>query len=293
MSSSPFPLHSERVGRVRHLDNRDFAKLVWARIVRARDYHWLFKGSLQPYRGLGPEPEAPRIHDAEDFFLRRMRVREIGSAVLANREAPRFLLDARNVDVLLDLIEVLHAEVVSKPLMVHPPESTLIEDFDKEAGQAIFRDEMNEALALARPPLELLPNGQVVEIDEAHRDLYREPLPKGVAVKSAIADPVEHAIRVFVSRGSTHEDKRSAVKQLADALEHIRPQVKEELLRKDEGDLFRIANSFAIRHNGPDQQRDYAKEPWLDWIFHVYLATIRVVLALRDSQSSDTSTSAE
>jgi hypothetical protein len=83
-------------------------------------------------------------------------------------------------------------------------------------------------------------------------------------------------------RGATVEDKRAAVKQLADALEHLRPEVDEQLLSKDERDLFRTANEFAIRHNKPGQKRDYDKAVWLDWLFHVYLATIRAVVAVRD-----------
>ena len=266
-------------------------KLIWRRISWAREFHWLFKGSLESYRGLGPDLEPARIRDPEDFFLRRLRFAGLGKAVLRDQDIPAFILTTDDQDLLLDLTELLHAEVVEKPLMIHPPECTDIEGFDKEAGQAIFREEMNEALVMANPPLELLPSGQIVEIDEAHRDLYREPLPKDADVESAIADPVEHAVRVYLVRGATIEDKRSAVKQLADALEHLRPQIKEELLSNDERDLFRIANQFAIRHNKPDQRRDYDKGPWLDWMFHVFLATVRIVLAVRDSPAREAASS--
>jgi hypothetical protein len=285
MQGAPMKLHSERAGRVRQLPHREFARLIWHRIARARDYHWLFKGSLEPYRGLGPERDQPRIYDAEDFFLRRLRVREVGSAVLRNHDAPIFLRAPESQDVLLDLIEVLHAEIVAKPILVDPPQCTLIEGFDQQQGQVIFREEMNEVLTLANPPLELLPSGQIVEIDEAHRGLYREPLPADVEVEAEIADPVQHAVHVYLARGATPEDKRAAVRQLADALEHLRPEVKEELLSADERDLFLIANSFAIRHNRPDQRRNFDKGTWLDWIFHLYLATIRAVLAVRNSQA--------
>src|SRR5689334_8293203 len=134
MPGAPIKLQSERAGRVRQLPHRDFARLIWHRIARARDYHWFFKGSLEPYQGLGPEREQPRIYDAEDFFLRRLRVREIAPAVLRNHDAPTFLRTADSKDVLLDLIEVLHAETVAKPNMVDPPQCTLIEGFDQQKG---------------------------------------------------------------------------------------------------------------------------------------------------------------
>lgn len=77
-------------------------------------------------------------------------------------------------------------------------------------------------------------------------------------------------------------DQRAAVSQLTDALEHLRSEVNEQLLPKDERDPFRIANEFAIRHSRADQKRQYDKPVWLPWMFHVYLATIRAVVAVRD-----------
>jgi hypothetical protein len=49
------------------------------------------------------------------------------------------------------------------------------------------------------------------------------------------------------------------------------------MLRKDEAALFELANGFSIRHNRSDQKSLYDKEIWLDWAFHVYLATVRAV----------------
>ena len=51
--------------------------------------------------------------------------------------------------------------------------------------------------------------------------------------------------------------------------------IKKELLSKDEGALFQIANQFDIRHRGADQQRDY-EEAYLDWIFWWYLGTVEL-----------------
>jgi hypothetical protein len=256
--------------------------LVWKRIARARDFHWLFKGSLQPYRGLAQDPEPPSIPDAEEYLISRLRVSGLGRDLLNGDEPFISPFMPTDLDLLLDLVELIHAEIVAKPIMIAPPDCTDIEGFDKPAGQALFREEINEVLALANPPLELLPIGHVVERSEEHRNLYVEPIPENT--EAEVKDPVEHALGLFLRREATVGDQRAAVKQLADALEHLRSEVDEQLLSKDERDLFRIANEFAIRHNRADQKREYDQPVWLAWMFHVYLATIRAVVAVRDRQ---------
>ena len=63
-----------------------------------------------------------------------------------------------------------------------------------------------------------------------------------------VLDQVRHAIALFRGRNATPRDKRSAVVALAHVLERRRTLLKTELLRSDEGALFRIANEFALRH---------------------------------------------
>ena len=62
---------------------------------------------------------------------------------------------------------------------------------------------------------------------------------------------------------------------LARVLESRRPLLKRELLRKDEGALFNIANEFDVRHRTSKQQGDY-DEVFLDWVFWWYLATVEL-----------------
>jgi CRISPR/Cas system CSM-associated protein Csm5 (group 7 of RAMP superfamily) len=50
--------------------------------------------------------------------------------------------------------------------------------------------------------------------------------------------------------------------------------------KKDESDLFKIANEFGIRHPKKNQKQDYDKAIWYNWMFYYYLATIHACLKL-------------
>ena len=105
---------------------------------------------------------------------------------------------------------------------------------------------------------------------------------------------VAHAIALFRGRDADEHDKRSAAINLAGVLEERRALLKAELVTKDEGALFEIANRFAIRHRNDTQQADY-DPAFLDWVFWWYLATIELtdrILARQDTSQS-TSTAAD
>ena len=70
---------------------------------------------------------------------------------------------------------------------------------------------------------------------------------------------------------------RLAVRELYDILERLRPQVKAEMLRRDEQDLFNIANNFTIRHLTESQKGNYDSVLWHSWMFYVNLATIHLI----------------
>ena len=76
------------------------------------------------------------------------------------------------------------------------------------------------------------------------------------------------------------DERRDAVRDLADVLEYLRPQVKAVLQKKDESALFEIANNFSIRHHNAQQQGDYDKAIWYSWMFYFYLATIHAAVRL-------------
>lgn len=100
-----------------------------------------------------------------------------------------------------------------------------------------------------------------------------------------IAQRVAGAIALYRNRGRTEADLRLAVRELFDVLEKLRPKVKEEMLSKDEGDLFNIANNFTIRHLNEKQKGNYDSAIWHQWMFYVNLSTIHVITRLMNRKA--------
>jgi hypothetical protein len=95
-----------------------------------------------------------------------------------------------------------------------------------------------------------------------------------------VEDRVQMAIQKYRYSRASLGDRRDAVRDLADALEYLRPKVKKVLTKKDEGDLFNILNNFGIRHQNTRQQSDYDEEIWLNWLFYFYLAGYHACIRL-------------
>src|SRR5262249_23441463 len=65
-----------------------------------------------------------------------------------------------------------------------------------------------------------------------------------------------------------------------DVREKLRPEVKAEMPRGDEADLFNIAHNFTIRHLNEKQKGNHDSALWHSWMFHVNLSTIHVITRL-------------
>jgi hypothetical protein len=270
-------LFSERAGRPRSLSKSDFADLIWAsiRVLRREGY---FDEALD---GLLTSElvviERPLLKERD--FVRTLKKSDIYRPLKEGRSPSQHqpsmpLSWMFDEEVLFDTLEFLHAEAASQP-----DESGTI--FLKAAGQEEFRKQLKTDLALFAPPMEMLESGQIVEkVADELQDLLTDPIPGDVP--HALADPLRHAIDQYRRRGATEQDKRSALTQLAVVLEPLRDDVKERLSSKDENDLFQIVNRFSIRHNKPNQKRDYDTAVWLDWMFYVYVATARALIAVID-----------
>ena len=206
--------------------------------------------------------------DIETFVLRKLRKKNMYPI---NSEG-------YSEDDIFDWIELMY-DLISKPKdgQYHAWNDCgwHYQNYDKPAGQAEFREEINGILADYGSGYELSPFGEVRRLPEAGLDkLLAAPLP--VVIKTSDHDRVLAAIELFRQRNTTNHDRRNAVRMLADVLEPLRNQLSKVITEKDEKDLFLIANAFGIRHNRDDQKTQY--DPvWLSWMFYHSLTTIHVV----------------
>lgn len=150
-------------------------------------------------------------------------------------------------------------------------------EFDREVGQIEFRTDINLKLKLYGDGFELTAAGEVQQTGwTGTTRLLQATVP--FFDPDNVDGRVESAVALFLARSSTVEDRREAVRRLADVLEYLRPQLGKVITSKDEADLFNIANNFAIRHHNDKQKTDYDLRLWLSWMFYYYLATIHLVI---------------
>ena len=158
------------------------------------------------------------------------------------------------------------------------------ENFNDIAGQKHFREVMNPILKEFQNGYEISEKGEILVLsDVGLSTLFEADLPSKDDENIVIR--VNEAITKFRRHSSTLDDRRIAVRELADILEFLKRDIKSVLKRKDEIDLFNIANNFGIRHHNADQQTEYDKAIWYSWIFYHYLATIHTVIRLKNKKS--------
>ena len=183
-------------------------------------------------------------------------------------------------DLLLTMIEVVH------DLVARPRERTWHRwdecgwhygRFAIAPAQRLYRAQANLLLTDSGLGLSLADQGEDVgRLVNAPTDSRTELLQQALDTPDPAARrTVEHAVALFRGRGASVEQRRSAAFNLASLLEERRSMLKAELLPKDEGALFQIANQFAIRHRNAAQQENY-DPAFLDWIFWLYLATFEL-----------------
>lgn len=192
-------------------------------------------------------------------------------------------------DDFLDVIEFLY-QYVSKPIdgTMHSYNQCGMhwETFNKKEGQNAYREKVNAVLEHYKNKYELSKNGEVLHKPEAgFENIFNADMP---SKDENIVERINAATTNYRRHGSSIDDRRQAVRDLADVLEYLRPQVQELLTNKDEKDLFNIANNFGIRHHNDKQKTSYDAAIWLSWMFYYYLATIHVVLRKIEHDKSKT-----
>jgi hypothetical protein len=202
---------------------------------------------------------------------------EIGVANLWPLKADRLIEDR---DLFCDVIEVLH-DLVARPqarrFHSYSGCGWHYSAFSFETGRLLYRWRVNLLLDRSDLGLRLAEEGEDSGRLVAVTDLARADLVSSMATRTdpGTGDVVRHAIALFRGRNASEHERRSAAVALAGVLEERRTLLKTELMSKDEGALFEIANRFAVRHRNNAQQADY--DPvFLDWVFWWYLATIEL-----------------
>ncbi len=189
-------------------------------------------------------------------------------------------------DDIFDMIEFLYLNV-SKPVdgTMHSYGDCGMhwETFNKEEGQKYFRNKINEFLALYRSPFEVSDKGEILQKPEqGFEKIFEADIPSS---NTDITSRINASVLKYRRHGSTLDDRRQAVRDLADVLEYLRPKVKDLMTHQDEKDLFNLANNFGIRHHNEKQKTNYDTAIWLSWMFYYYLATIHVVLRKIESET--------
>ena len=219
------------------------------------------------------------------------KVRDVGLAILlAVKKRGLWPIEAcwhqYSEDDLFDVIEFLFQNA-SKPVdgtyHSHNGCGMHWETFNQTEGRSFFREKINQVLASYQKKFELSAIGEVLQRpEEGFEPIFEADIPSG---DGNVVSRINAAVLRYRRHASTIDDRRQAVRDLADVLEYLRPQVKELLTAADESDLFNIANNFGIRHHNDKQKTSYDTSLWLSWMFYFYLATIHVVLRKIDHEN--------
>lgn len=155
------------------------------------------------------------------------------------------------------------------------------QEFNDHEGQKYFRELINPLLADYKDGYEISENGEILVLsDNGLSNLFKADIPTTDAEN--ITNKINSSILKFRRHKSTLDDRKEAIRELVDVLEYVRPEIKKHLNKKDENDIFNIANNFAIRHHNTDQKTEYDKAIWYSWIFYFYLATLHAILRITE-----------
>ncbi|GAB6152944.1 hypothetical protein JCM17380_16940 [Desulfosporosinus burensis] len=156
--------------------------------------------------------------------------------------------------------------------------------FDKKEGQEIYIEEINKLLVRYEKDYYLTDSGEIHKVPSNGLKV----LVKETIVTEDVRNVdmrVQYAISKFLKYNSDINEKKDAVRTLADILEYFKKQgIKFE--NKDDSDLFNIINGFDIRHHNKVQQSNYDREFWYEWMFYTFLASINVLTKLHKNNPS-------
>jgi len=154
-------------------------------------------------------------------------------------------------------------------------------EYDKDKGKEKYRNEMNNILKGYSSGYILSDTGEVLKVSPTGLETLSEEIVETDDPEN-IENRVHTAIIKYRKYNATLDDKKEAIRILADVLEYLRTQ-NIRLTNRDDSVLFRIINTFDIRHHNQMQHSDYDREIWFDWMFYTFLSSINVLLKLRQN----------
>lgn len=190
-------------------------------------------------------------------------------------------IESYKEDDLFDIIEFCY-DNISQPIYEEVSDDYLgqryeVDHYIYDEPKSEFRDAINKHLKDYGEGFELLKTGNIVILSGyGLESIYEAKIPSND--DQNIIKPINIAIDKFRGKISTLQDRKEAVRLLADVLEYLRPKAKFVITKSDENDLFNIANNFGIRHHNDKQKTEYDERIWISWMFYHYLSTIYTIL---------------
>jgi len=152
-------------------------------------------------------------------------------------------------------------------------------EFAKKEGEIAFINTVNEVLKDYSDGFQLSEYGEIFILsEEGLKDIFIAKVKTDDPEN--IDNKIQAAIKRFRYHRSSIDERKNAVRELFDVLEYLKSKTKNVLNKKDESDLFNIANNFGIRHHNASQKTDYDELVWLSWMFYFCLATIYAYINL-------------
>jgi len=221
-------------------------------------------------------------HDIEGVLLLELRK--------TNLTPIRSKIEEYSEDDLFDIIEFLYdhcSKPVKRTYHSYSDCGWHCSTFDRAAGRAEYREKICRILAIYQEGYELSCDGEILSLPESGlAGLIEAPVPE--IDPENIEARIDAARLKFRRHRASLDDRRDAIRDLADVLEYLRPKLKGVLTNKDEKDLFNLANNFGIRHHNEAQKVQYDKPIWYSWLFYYYLSTNHAVVRLIAKASQQT-----
>ena len=156
-------------------------------------------------------------------------------------------------------------------------------DYDKEIGRENYRMKINKILKEYDKGYQLSLEGEIIEITPKGFEELVEEIPQ-TDDPDNIDNRIKTSITKYFRYGSNIDEKKDAIRSLADVLEYLKKEGC-VLASKDDSDLFEIINRYDIRHHNRSQQSGYDVNIWYDWFFYNFLSSIKVLVKLKEESN--------